>query len=104
MADTIMKFECPKCHKLVPFQGNTKFCVFCGAKLRKKDIKTFTLPMCPQGIKHGHCDECKKGKHKGCDDCGGREEVEYRPQWGNKCLCWPCREGYATIESLERSW
>lgn len=104
MATEIMKFECPMCHKLISLDGVHKFCPFCGCKLENKDIKTLTLPICPQGIPKGNCDICEKGRHKECDDCGGTEEVKYRPEWGDKCLCKLCREREATLQSLQRSW
>lgn len=105
MATGVIMFECSGCHRLISFEGEpSRFCSFCGCKLESKDIKSFIRPICPSEIPKGHCDECKKGKYKKCDDCGRTEEVEYRPQWGDKCLCRFCREREATLESLTRSW
>jgi hypothetical protein len=104
MATEVMKFECPKCHKLISLDGAPKFCVYCGCELKNENIKTFVMPICPPGIPKGHCDKCRKGKLKACDECGRKEKVEYRPQWGDKCLCEFCRERKAIYESLSRSW
>ncbi len=92
---------CPKCQRVVPF-SNPNFCCFCGHKLTKKNFKE--LPVCPPSISEGHCDECRKKKAKTCDDCGNANEVEYRPEYNNKCLCYACRMGYATFASLSRSY
>jgi len=100
----VMVFECPKCNQIIFLGGAPKFCMICGSKLENKDIKTLTLPMCPPEIPKGHCEECRKGKYKKCDDCGSTEAVEYCPQRRDKCLCLHCRELQATLESLSRSW
>jgi hypothetical protein len=104
MATKIIEFECPGCHSSIPLEDTPNFCTFCGHKLGEEDIKTLTFPICPSEILEGHCEECEEGKYKKCDDCGNTEDVEYRPKWGDKCLCRSCREREATFASLTRSW
>jgi len=55
-------------------------------------------------INNGRCNECEEKKLKHCDDCDSIDKVKFRPQWENKCLCYDCRQDYATIESKSRSW
>lgn len=99
----VIKPECPNCHKIIPFR-NPNFCSFCGYELDEETKKKYTRPSCPPEIQQGHCEECKTGQYKQCDDCGSKKEVEYRPQFERKCLCWTCRQREATILARSRSW
>lgn len=98
----VINVECPQCHKVIPFE-DPNFCCFCGHELDEETKKKYTKPVCPQEIAAGHCDDCKAGKYKGCDDCESREEVEYCPQWYG-CFCRSCREIKATSDALSRSY
>lgn len=92
---------CPKCKQVVPFE-NVNFCCFCGQRLSDKDLRE--LPVCPPNIPKGHCEECRAKKAKKCDACGSSNKVEYRPEYGNRCLCEICRVVAATMLSRSRSW
>jgi len=95
------RYVCSKCNKVSIFYS-PNFCGFCGNKMAKNDLKE--LPICPSNIKHGHCDDCLKLKAKECDDCHSTNEVKYRPEYSNKCLCYNCRMSEASIAALSRSY
>ena len=94
-------FVCPNCERTI-FFPDSNFCCFCRHKLTKDDFKK--LPVCPSRVPEGHCEECKIKKAKKCDTCGSTNEVEYRPEYGDKCLCKGCREGEAIFASMGRSY
>lgn len=91
----------PECDQIIPFV-NPNFCCFCGQKVTAKDFRE--LPVCPQNIPKGHCDECRAKQAKKCDACGSTDRVEYRPELGNRCLCYADRMAGATALSRTRSW
>lgn len=94
-------YVCPECKKVSPYY-DAKFCTFCGSKITKDDLKE--LPICPATIEEGHCDDCLKKKAKECDNCFSKNEVKYRPEYNNRCLCYDCRMTEATIASLSKSY
>ena len=99
----VMTPDCPKCHKTIPF-ADPNFCSFCGHELDQETKNEYTFPKCPPEVKEGHCEDCKEGKFKACDACGGKEDVEYRPKFDHRCLCWPCRQSEAMRLAHSRGW